>query len=362
MNAGVLVGRAILLLIVAMGTVAPASAQGGDAGPSPPDTVQQNENLLTIDLATKEKKWRLLVNPGTYAIQLMNTIPGEPYAVSVGASTLLEQPALSLPSDSTITSHKRILQVRPGQDKTDSCEKALESAKKLYAGPEEQIPQLRREVQAELLSCQDEDLKRAIDAIIGQTTVTVPNLTVTVQAEARVPVLVSQGGSTWRITLSSVSRGRWQTMFGWVFAPNRDEEYFTESLEDGMFAVRRREQGKKSLTSLPALFWTWLPARQAFRAFQHGPTAGLGLTVGESSTRPSVFGGYSLRYNQNIGAVLGVAVYPHRRLDGKYSVDQVIKENLESKQLNRDSIRPNFFFGLTLRFGSDPRKAPESSE
>ena len=312
---------------------------------------------LIIDLADKDKKRSLPVNAGTYTVQLINTIPGEPYAVSVGASTLLEQPSLLVPSSATMKGGLQGNVLRA----VDSCQRAHSAVKRLYDGPEEEIPKLRRQVNAALISCDKQAVKVAITSIIDQTTVAVDDLTVTVPAEARIPVVVSSGGSTWQLTLTSVSRGRWQTMFGWVFSPDRDEEYFAESLEDGSFTVRRRERRERSLTSLPAVFWTWLPADQAFRAFQHGPTAGLGVTVGETSARPSVFGGYSLRYNQNIGVVVGVAFYSHKRLDSRYSVDQVIKENLESEQLNRGSIRPNVFFGLTLRFGSDPRTVPEEA-
>ena len=67
-----------------------------------------------------------------------------------------------------------------------------------------------------------------------------------------------------------------------------------------------------------------------------------------------VLGGWTVRFNQNIGVVAGVSIYPHKRLDGQYQENQVLKENLDSDKLNKDSIRANSFLALTLRFGSNP--------
>lgn len=85
----------------------------------------------------------------------------------------------------------------------------------------------------------------------------------------------------------------------------------------------------------------------------------MGTAVGDG-TRPSAFAGHTVRWNQNAGLAFGVVVYPHRRLDSRYVEDQVISENLDAVQLNRDVIRANAFAGITIRFGADPRKTPET--
>jgi hypothetical protein len=309
---------------------------------------------LIIDLAAgQQQSWPL--DPGTYAITLANAIPGETYSVIVGASALAVLPTLTVPTGSEVV-RSPLPSLRTG----GPCDEAAQAATALVgASSEDEVPKLRQRVQTALLKCADESEKAEIRKVISATSVAISDLTLQVPAEARKLVSVVHGPRVWNVTFSTASRGQWQTLFGWMFAPNHDDEYFSESSDGGKFVVRKRSREEHSLTSLPSVFFVFLPTDQAFGKVQHGPTVGLGVTVGESGSRPSVFAGYSVRYNQNIGLALGASIYPHRRLDGKYTVGQTVTDNLDSNQLNRDVIRVNLFFGALIRFGADPRKAPE---
>src|SRR5258708_39445948 len=119
-------------------------------------------------------------------------------------------------------------------------------------------------------------------------------------------------------------------MFGLIIATILVDAYITESAANNNFVIRVREREDHSLTSLPSVFWTFLRTDEAFKNVQHGPTVGLGVTVGDSGSRPAVFVGYAVRYNQNVGVAAGVTAYPHRRLDSKYMVNQTITENLDT--------------------------------
>ena len=113
--------------------------------------------------------------------------------------------------------------------------------------------------------------------------------------------------------------GVWQTTYGFVVSPNRDEDFFSEATGQSDFTVRRKPRDEGSLTFLPSVLFTWLPGSQAFSRVQHGPTVGLGITAGDAGGRVSALVGWGIRFHQNIGLAAGVNVYQHRRLDGQYS-------------------------------------------
>jgi hypothetical protein len=193
-----------------------------------------------------------------------------------------------------------------------------------------------------------------VSGVLAQT-VYETELEVQIPDDARRTLTVARQGLEWNVTMTTLARGRLQTLFGWMFAPNHDEAYFSDSIGDNKFAVKPRLEDDGALTNLPAVLFTWLPTSQAFSNVQHGPTMGLGVTLG-SDSRPAFLGGYMIRWNQNYGVAVGLAVYPHQRLDGKYTVDQVLTTSLEPNQLNRDALKVNFFVGGVIRFGTDPRK------
>ena len=331
-----------------------ASTQGQEKPSAPtPQKGSAQPPSLAIDLtAAARQTWP--VDPGTYRIVLYNAIPGVKYTVQSGAAEAAEVPVLVLPAGSAVAG---LVDVPPTAAEMKLCKEALSDVRALItAQRESEVPALEQRIRANMASCGEQELKY-ITAVLGQT-VYETGLEVQMPNDARRTLTVARRNLEWNVTLTTLVRGRFQTLFGWVFAPNNDEEFVSESIGNNQFAIRPRTEDSWALTSLPAVFFTWLPTSQAFRDVQHGPTLGLGVTVGSSGSRPAFLGGYIVRWNQNLGVTVGVALYPHRRLDGKYEVDQVIPSNLESSQLNRDSLLANVFFGGVLRFGSDPRKAP----
>jgi hypothetical protein len=59
-------------------------------------------------------------------------------------------------------------------------------------------------------------------------------------------------------------------------------------------------------------------------------------------------------YNWNINLTAGLAVIQESRLNGKYSVNQEIADNLTPDQLQKTVFRPSWFVGATFRFWSNP--------
>lgn len=311
---------------------------------------------LNIDLAHGTwQEWP--IQAGTYSLTLVHTIPGQRYSIIVGGTVSAEITVLTLPAG---TPGGGVVSL--GDAPQAPCQAGIDAASALLKTQDEtHVPQLLGNLQQGILVCPNATIVKQLQTIANGT-VTDFEVSAQIPDDSLKTISIVRGGSpAWTIKLSTLSRGAWQTVFGWTVAPNRDEDYFSESAGDDTFTIKRRARDKGSLTSLPSIFFTWLPTSQAFRSLQHGFTAGVGATVG-SSARPAFFGGYMLRWNQNIGVVAGLALYPHRRLDGKYAEGQTIPTNLESDQLNRNALRPNAFFGGVLRFGSDPRKAPEEKK
>jgi len=318
--------------------------------PAAPSTPAPPKPVVAIDLsAAKTQNWP--IDPGTYRIVLYNAIPGVKYIVRSGAAESAEVPTLVFPAASAIA-----VPAAAGQPSGTGCPTALERVKQLFtASNERDVPKLQQEIRANMSGCTPEQTT-AINAALAQT-VYESGLEIQMPNDARRTVTASRGVEEWNVTLMTLLRGRIQTLFGWTFAPNNDEEFFSEAAPNNQFTIRPKTESDGGFTNLPSVFFTWLPSAQAFKDIQQGPALGLGVTVGDTAARPSFLGGWMVRWNQNLGVVAGAAIYPHRRLNGKYKPDQVISTNLDTAQLNENDWRLNFFFGGVFRFGSDPRKA-----
>ena len=304
---------------------------------------------VVIDLADAAPR-TIRVDAGTYRIVLMNTVVGREYWLQVGPSLPMQVAVLQLNAP-------REESVRALSDsKCVVTAAALEVARSTTeASVRTTVDQLRIALAGYAENtCTTEEITSARQVMAAtQRTVTETPVVMTADVLRRL-VISSRNGAHWSVALNTTGRGVWQTTYGVAVSPNRDEEYFTEETGESEFTIRKKPADENSLTLLPTVFFTWLSSADAFSNVQHGPTVGLGVTTGTPSGRFSVLGGWMVRFNQNIGVVAGVSIYPHKRLDGQYQENQVLKESLDSDKLNRDSIRANGFVAFTLRFGSSP--------
>lgn len=323
--------RHLLTFLVVLALPVVAGAQQKPAAPTP----------LVINLADGHRQ-TLVVDAGTYQIGLVNAVPGRRYFLRVGPSQPLALPVLPTASGAE--------EVTPLQE----CSTLTEATIALGTVVREtDVASLVDAVRLALVTagkCVQE--RDNATMVVNRTRPEFPGA-ITLTAEAVRDLTISSGlDPHWRIRLNSAGRGTWQTSYGLVFNPNHDQEYFTEATGDGQFTVRRKVHDENSLTFLPSVFFNWLSSDQAFGNLQYGPTLGIGLT--SDGGRIGGMLGWSLRFNQNIGVTAGVSVYPHRRLDARYHDGQVVKEALDSAQLNQDSMRANIFVAFTLRPGTSP--------
>jgi len=207
-------------------------------------------------------------------------------------------------------------------------------------------------------TCTDSDKVKAINAELAKTTLDVSGEFTVADGHEVVLTVTRRDDSklTWTLTVQGASRGKWLTTYGAAWAPNRDEKYFAKATGTTSQYAITAERAQGGLTPpMPVVFFTWLGRSHQDTDLAYGPTAGFGV---EGGNRPTIFGGYSVTYNWNLGFVTGVAVVPELRLNGRYSPDQVVTENLAADALLVSVYRPRWFFAFTFRFGSNPFVAP----
>ena len=331
----------LFVLVAVFALPALASAQKKAEEPEP--------TVLVIDLARGFEQ-TIRVDAGTYEIQLTNAVPGRKYVMQVGPSQPMEVPAMKMPA-------AQIAAAPSGPETPRTVCETLAAAVLALATVEQEatVGQRVEELRLALAIVPANECRaqrtNATDTVNASRPTLRPSVAVSADA-VRQLTIANALGSTWLVGLNSAGRGVWQTTYGFAFNPNHDEEFFSEATGDKEFTIRRKDRDKDSLTFLPSVFFNWLSSAQAFGDIQHGPTLGIGLTTGGG--RLGGLLGYSVRFNQNIGLTAGISIYPHRRLDAKYSENQVLKEALDSDKLNKDSVRGNFFVAFTVRLGASP--------
>ena len=166
-------------------------------------------------------------------------------------------------------------------------------------------------------------------------------------AVARMPQ--TNNTATWEVIFTAGDRGAWLFTYGFIFTHNTDDTYYAAPTGNNSYTIQKQDKAF-SMTFVPSIFFTWLPASRANSDLSFGPTAGLGFDL----SAPVVSLGASLLYNYNISLVAGGSFQQHTLLNGQYHAGQPINENLTNDQLTHKTYGPTWFAGLTFRFASNP--------
>lgn len=344
--------RLAVVASVALGSVALARSAQAQKPPEP--TVGAPAQVL-IDLAEQAPR-RIRLEAGSYLVVLANAVPGRLYWLTVGPSVSFEMPAL--PVGATAISKPAAADLRP----TEDCPAVVPALALAGSQTELQVRRNVEAVRAALASAECPADRGKIEDLVASTSQLMSTAIVVSANSVRQLTISSRAGTRWDVALDSTGRGVWQATYGFAFGPDHDDQFFSQATAESQFTITRQPRQRGSLTFLPSMFWTWLSTDQAFKPFQHGPTVGVGVSTGDSGGRVAVLGGYTLRFNQNVGVIIGLSLYPHKRLDGQFREGQMIKEPLTPDKLNRGVFRANWFFGFTLRLGTNPwggSKEPE---
>lgn len=200
-----------------------------------------------------------------------------------------------------------------------------------------------------------------VDIISAETRrLTVEEITsVTIDAGQELEVRVVSDSQVWTVVFSAGPRGSWQTHYGFVFSPNRDQTYFSQA-EGSKFRVTRDFASSKEFNFIPSVFFSWMPASRENKSANYSWTGGLGF----DQANPAVFGGATVAYNHNIAIVAGVVAQRQKRLASNYNPESLplLDASLTPAQLSREAYRFNVFVGLAFRFDANPFSAPKKEE
>lgn len=278
-----------------------------------------------------------------FSVLLRNRIPGQSYVVSVVRRTL------------DIPAFPPLSGIAPAA--APGCEELQQQAKALLTQDDEAsvaiiVENIQNAIEAGL--CTAPDALASINLALSKTVTMVPGTWILHPGEElSVTVTRTRQGKTkkWELVLTTGSRGKWMTTYGFATYPNRDRRYFAQSNGAGKFVVTpETEPDDWDMKLVPSVFFTWLPSAKETKDFALGLSGGLGL----KDDSPVVFLGGSVLYNWNLSLVVGAGLAQQSRLAGRYAKDQVLSENLSQDQLNEKVFRPTLMAAVTYRFGSNP--------
>jgi hypothetical protein len=306
------------------------------------------ETPLTVDLAGEvTQTWE--IDPGTYSLEITNRIPGKAY-IAVANVRNIPIPALPNPfAEAPLPA--------PDEKKPkDPCAALQAALQDIYSPKSEEsgvplaVLKLQAASGAAAAATCDPSLLKESERAKKATTVLMPRVYV-LKAGQRLEVVVTrtEPAKTWKVTFTTGPRGDWLTSYGFMFIPNRDQQFFSApGTENDEFVITRKHD-RNSLDFTPSVFFNFLRASDQEQSLVLGPTAGLGFDL----EAPVVFAGGSLFYERNIALVVGAVIHQEKRLRGQYTSGQTIKENLSEDQLTEKTYRPGFFMGLSFRFSEN---------
>lgn len=307
-----------------------------------PTTGLSQEKIL-LDLAGSRASTRS-VAPNEYTFELRNIVPGsqDEYAVVV-EHRLVAIPQLD-PRTTPVAAG-----VVDGQ-----CPHILSIVADLdSATAEERVSRLAGELRSVI--CEDPELARQQHFYLEQVIRRAVPGTYSLGAGQELVVTVERPGrdgpERWSLILTTGGRGEWDLGYGFVFVPRNGDEPYVEALDtDSPAFVVGNDEGE-GYRFVPALFYYWTPRSAAERDWSFSLSAGLGADI----TDPSLFLGAAFTYNRNVSLIAGGAATQERRLRARYeSPADTLSENLTADQLLQEQFEPNFFFGVSFRFGAPP--------
>lgn len=296
---------------------------------------------VTLDLAGKVTSQP--ISPGTISVEVVNFIPEQSYTIAVELREVTV-PDLDLPER------------EPGADAgvcsqflTKLAEAKSESDVKREIADQENEECKRRAKQLTSDYVGEYDVDKGEELVVKVTRAAAKN----------------RKAKTWQFVLSTGPKGEWLTSYGFTFVPDQNDNFFTrqsaENPEEFLIEMENDPSGTE-FDFIPSVLFNWYPGTDpADEASALRKNTHFFGGIGYDLEAPSVFGGVGYSFHKNISVVGGIAFHQQDELDGRYELGQVLKENLDSAQLNEEVYRANVFIGLSFRFNSDPFKNLKST-
>jgi hypothetical protein len=320
------------------------------------------------------------IRPSELQVTLVNVIPSENYRVEGSVESRIHTvDPIDIRSSLGFEPGGR----GPTPTVTD-CVKARESFNSDLekATSEEDVAQLGRELEARLKTnnCDQDTIKVQRASFDESTTYSLDRRIRVEKGELAIVNITREKSAEIsektfpeiRFETKAEVPGQWLIYYGFNYIEVDDDKYFSMSnpSTDPQTYTITAQSSRDGYDFSPSLYFMfvrnenhenhWLKALSWNSGdWLGGITAGVGFDFDS----PSVFLGYGIGYGYNIVLNAGLAMRKVDRLDGKYEVDQVIMEDLESDQLATSTYEPGFFVGLAFRFGANPfKKGGDSSD
>jgi len=289
------------------------------------------------------------VGPGELSIEIVNRLPGGVYDVKSVISQQREEP-LKIPSQIDQSTSGPPTVSRECEDLNTLIHRLAE------AKDEAEVAGITGQMHVLIRTCESPQHRDRAEAAISSTKFSrlVYAADMTYNSVLTVTIRRFEGEvvrRTWVKKYRAPRLGEWIASYGFAFAPNRDQHFFskTQAGADSMFQVTRKIENQK-YDFIPAVFYAFAPTRWRGNFWSHSVAAGLGFDL----SNPVVFLGYSGSFAQNVSVVTGAVMRKTRVLNGKYHSGDIVAENLTEDQLSEQTYRPAWFIGLSFRFGSAP--------
>lgn len=310
-------------------------------------TETRAQQTVDLDLALSNAQ-TLPASGADVRLRVVNRMPGKDYEIAV-VDRVMETDAFVL------NAQNRAVAGSPCADLLKAAQTLQSSAP--AGGPKDEADVGRRvhQIDASLAAgdCADAAVVQSIQMEVSKSRLDVPGVyRVVAGHEVVLTVTRNDAGKTltWTLIIQGASRGKWLITYGLAFVPDKDTLYFTKAAGDKQFTITRQSD-RDEVKPLPAVFFTWLPRSRQDRNFSCGPTAGFGL---EGGSRPAAFLGLGVTFNWNLGLLMGGAIVPEKRLNGRYTEGQLVTENLSDDALHQTVASARWMAALTFRFGSNP--------
>lgn len=172
----------------------------------------------------------------------------------------------------------------------------------------------------------------------------------------------SDNPKTWTLSLRVERRWEWTPSYGFMFIPNNDDRFYQAANPDGDGFVLREKDDSLGFDFAAAVMYTYRKRLDTEKWWcSLGVTGGLGFDLSD----PVVFAGVTYPATTNIGLHAGVVMHKQKRLRGEYDLESIVNDQLDEDQLHEKTYEPNWYIGLSFRFGSPPethknKKSPET--
>ncbi|MGD9729016.1 MAG: hypothetical protein AB7V39_21910 [Nitrospiraceae bacterium] len=316
------------------------------------------DQLINIDLSKDIAPSYPINADQPFTIKLQNTAPGAYYVPSYTIENYEIGPLTSFPAEKPTPS------LTPGLATTpQGCIDAKNSLDALLQPslPETDVQAKLSDARqkltvAESANCQDiGELKNQLSTAESKTARVLEGLPTNLPSGRLMRVDITRyndsnkkdAKANWKFNLSTGKPGSWDVTFGFIFSPDRNENYFTKESGEQFIITRKTDNNGYEFT--PAVMFNWIPnGKDAESNF--GMTAGLGLNL----DNPTILGGISWTYFRNISLSGGVIVKKQNRLDGRWSVGDDSGVQLSDDKLVEKIYDKSLYLGVTFRFEKSP--------